>query len=261
MPITFDQYIVNPMQQRGRVMSAVMREAQRKHYMEVFNQLMLRENGHIDYTLYKDEEHNQYWIHIKVPSETIKNFYYDTVFKFYADSNVLESGTNLRKYYVQFYSNDPAYVFNYAYVFIHNNLFPEDLTSRMSSLAKSQAPDITNPYKEIGYVKTIYFGYLFMQNRNLFNLIKWDAARPYSKDALVSSIENADEKITRREEAEKRLNSRNKARKASETAKKQSHEKILASQGRQSAVRKTKTVGNVKSVNNSRKVKNSKVIK
>ena len=54
MLITIDQYIVNPMQKQGRVMSAVMREAQRKHYTEVFNQIRIRENGNIYYTMYKD---------------------------------------------------------------------------------------------------------------------------------------------------------------------------------------------------------------
>jgi len=264
MPITIDQYIVNPMQKQGRVMSAVMREAQRKHYTEVFNQIMLRENGHIDYTMYKDEDNNVYWIHIKVPSEAIKQFYYDVVFRFFADSNVAESGQNLRKYYVQFYSNDPAYVFNYAYVFINNKLFPEDLTSRMSAQARHDAPKVTNPYQEIGYVKTLYFAFLFMQSRNLFNLVRWDEARKYSKDTLVSAVENADEKIARREEAGKRLNARNKAKRNAETAKRQSHEKLLASQGRQSTIKNTRTTNTVKTtrkINNSIKVKNSKVVK
>lgn len=181
------------------VMSAITREAQRNNYKGKFNQVLVRESGNIDYRCYKDDKANQYWFHCKVPSEHVKKFYYDVVFKFYADA---ESGTknNLFDWKVQFYSNDPAFVYTYAYAFNQKELFIPQLTSRMSKTALNTPSKEKNPSEMIGYCKIIYFAYLVMENKNLnkINLFEANLSLFNPKDFL-KSIEHADTKVEDRQ--------------------------------------------------------------
>ena len=102
--MTLDQYILNPMGKHNAVLNASARENIRNTYMKKFDNILLRENGKIEYYLYKDSKSNTFWIHIKVPSEIVKNFYYDVIFKFSATQNIDSGGQDLFKYNVKFYS-------------------------------------------------------------------------------------------------------------------------------------------------------------
>ena len=201
MEMTLNQYILNPLGKNNAVLNANMREFMRKTYMSKFDNVLLREKGSISYYLYHDKKRNIYWAHIKVPSEVVKEFYYDVVFKFTANEKVSGGGQDLFEYNVQFYSNDPAFVFTYAHVFLENNLFIKELASKMSKEAIKKKPTEKNPSNDVGYVKAIYFAYLLMQNRKLNKINKFEGESinldlPY----LISQIENADEKIAKRQE-------------------------------------------------------------
>jgi hypothetical protein len=91
MALTFDQYIANPLGKRNAVMSSITRESIRANYTNRFNNILLRENGIINYYTYKSST-NDYIIHIKIPSELVKKFYYDVVIRFYTDSKVADLG-------------------------------------------------------------------------------------------------------------------------------------------------------------------------
>ena len=108
--MTLEQYILNPAGKNNAVLNATAREAMRNSYMSKYNNLLVREHGSIVYRLYKDEKNNRYFAYFKIPSETIEKFYYDTVIEFYADKDVENDGTDLLKYNVRFFSNDPAFV-------------------------------------------------------------------------------------------------------------------------------------------------------
>ena len=82
--MTLEQYIKNPMGKNNAVMSAALRETIKKQYDVKFHNVLLRENGKIDFRLYKNKDANTYYIHVKVPSETCENFYYDVVLKFFS---------------------------------------------------------------------------------------------------------------------------------------------------------------------------------
>lgn len=202
MNMTLEQYILNPMGKNNAVLNASTREIMRKDYMRRFDNLMLRENGKIEYYLYKDAKSNTYWAHIKVPSETVKDFYYDVVLKFYANQSTDAGGEDLFKYFVNFYSNDPAFVYTYAHTFLKNNLFIKELSSKMSRPALKKDAKEKNPGDNIGYVKTIYFAYLLLKNRNLNKKFKFEAeSKPLDPKYLISQIENADIKIEKRQES------------------------------------------------------------
>lgn len=211
MNITLEQYMLNPMGKNNAVLNASTREIIRKTYSHKFDNILLRENGKIEYYLYTDNTNNTYWAHIKVPSEVVKDFYYDVVFKFSASQDVESSGEDLFKYNVKFYSNDPAFVYTYAHVFIKNELFIDELVSKMSKQAIKKPPTEKNPNQDVGYVKAIYFAYLTMQNKKLNKLVKFKGeSRPIDYKYLLNSIEKAEVKIKKRQEEGAKVSKRKK---------------------------------------------------
>lgn len=212
MKMTMEQYITNPMQ--SGVFTATMRESMRNSYVNKFNAILLREHGVFNYFLYKDEENNKFYAYFKIPSETVERFYYDTVIEFSADENIKEAGQNLFKYNVRFFSNDPSFVYTYAYVFKQKGLLIPELESRMSQRALKEAANKTNPYNQVGYVKSIYFVYLFMKLRSFNDLSKFKAqASVLNISNLSSNVMDADKKLGERENAGQRVQRKKKIEK------------------------------------------------
>lgn len=242
--MTLDEYIQNPLG-TSAVVSGIVKESVRRVYTEKFNNIMLRENGKINYYKYKTSN-NEYIIHIKVPSEIVKNFYYDVVFRFFADEKVLDLGRSLNKYYFQVYSNDPAFVYTHVYVFDKNELFFQDLKSKMSKIALTDRPKEKNPTEQLAYVKTIYFAYLFMNNRGLFKTITWKDAEKYKASDLISNIMHADEKIKLRQKEGEKVDKRKKIMIDTATARNISSRKGISDEAKQRLVTATNKVQKVK---------------
>lgn len=242
MKLTMEQYITNPMQ--SPILTATMRESMRSSYIKKFNALLLREHGVINYFLYKDEENNKYYAYFKIPSETIERFYYDTIIEFSADSDIKEAGKNLFKYNVRFYSNDPSFVYSYAYAFNKKGLFITDFVDKMSQKALRDQPKEKNPGELIGYVKTIYFAYLFMKLRSFNDIDKFKAqASVLDMRNLIASVMTADQKLGEREDAGERL-----AKKKQKAKEKEKREKEAAKKKADSplSIKYTKKSGNTK---------------
>lgn len=247
MEMTFLDYINNPMGKDNAVMSN--REMYRAHYMNKFNALMVRERGKFDYTLYKNKDN--YIIHIKVPSETVKNFYYDIVIYFYPKDKSVLSQKSLERYHVKFYSNDPAFVFTFAYAFEKNKLFFDDLIPKMSKSALKDKAKEKNPKNEVGYVKTLYLAYLFMKNQGLFNKIRYVGAKNYNKKELLASIMDADEKISLRQEGASEQSKKNNKKSTTTTTQRNiEHSSPLVA-----ITKKTNKVSNVSTIKRSKTVK------
>lgn len=195
MDMTFDQYIQNPMGGSNSVMSN--REMYRKMYMEKLDKIMVRESGKISYKLYRSS--SRYYAHIKVPSETIKEFYYDVVIEFSKpkDGNKPLDRT-LKNYNVRFFSNDPSFVYTFAHAFIKNGLFITELKDKMSKEAVEKKAEIKNPKDQIGYVKSLYFAYLMMIRKGLFNKMLY--MDKYNENILKADVMDADTKIAQRTE-------------------------------------------------------------
>ena len=201
MKMTFDQFVDNPLGKNSAVLTIAARQSIMDSYSKKWDVILLRENGNINHFFYKDDKHNAYYAHFKIPSETVKKFYYDVVIKFTADSKVGEGGKDLFKYAVQFYSNDPSFVYTYAYVFNKNDMFIRELSDKMSKEALKKSPNIKNPHQNTGYVKTIVFAYLYMKSKKLNDKTRFLAsAATYERGHLSGNIENADDKIRNRQE-------------------------------------------------------------
>ena len=198
MKKTFDQYINNPM--GNSVMSN--RYMYDQMYRKKLDQLLLRDNNDVKFYLFKDSD-SRYLALVLVPSEKVKNFYYDVVIEFFTSDSDATKSPNLNGYNVRFYSNDPAFVYNFAYSFIQNDLFVKDLESKMGKIARTTAATATNKKNDVGYVKSIYFAYLIMKYKGLFLKQMYTTyGKQYSKAMLLQMVQHTDKKFTSRQQAE-----------------------------------------------------------
>ena len=198
MNMTYNDYIQNPMGRENAVYSA--RYMYRDLYTQKLDTIMVRENGKINYKLYytKDE---RYIVHMKIPSEVVPNFYYDTVIEFYTNNEVNKHSNSLDKYYTKFYSNDPSFVFTFAHAFIKNKMFVEDMIPKMSKEAVKNKARTKNPKDQVGYVKSIYFAYLLCKQYGLFSKSRFKSEGIlYNKKYLLNDVEHADTKVQERTE-------------------------------------------------------------
>ena len=196
MDMTFESYIKNPMGTGSAVLANS--EMYKNFYSGKWDKIMVRENGKIQYKLYKAKD--AYYAHIKIPSENIDKLFYDVVIEFKdPGKGAAITDRTLKKYNVRFYSNDPAFVYTYTHAFVKNGLFIKELSDKMSKEAIKKKAVIRNPGDQPGYVKTLFFAYLFMSRRNLFDKIKY--TEKYNEKILKSNITEADVKIAERQAA------------------------------------------------------------
>lgn len=255
MEMTFKQYIENPLGKRNAVFS--QRDMYKALYSDKFDKLFLREAGKINFKMYYDDN-DKFYIHIKIPSEGIKNFYYDAVIMFYTNDAAVHSQPTLENYNVKFFSNDPAFVFTYLRVFLKNDLFFEDLKVKSSKLALKEDPKQTNPYQIPGYSKILYFTYLFMKMKNLFAKYMYKTyGSKYNKKDFLKKVMHTDEKIALREE----LGKKEAAEKRKEEIKERKEElkrdniqkNVSKSSNKIGLVKSTKSVKSTSSVKTTRK--------
>ena len=94
MKMTFGEYIQNPMGRRNAVFTQT--EMYRELYTNKLNAIIVREGGMLNYVLYTHKD--EYYIHMKVPSEVIDEFYYDVVVRFYTDDPKVKERRDLDRY-------------------------------------------------------------------------------------------------------------------------------------------------------------------
>ena len=208
--MTFEEYIKNP--QGSYAMSN--RQMYNLMYTEKWNNLKVRENGIIMRTLYIYGDN--YYVHFKIPSEVVPKFYYDTIIRFYLEKKSGAVPASLSAYDVQFYSNDPSFVYTFAHAFNKHNMFIKDLTPKMSQLALKQRAMERNPKDELGYVKSIYFAFLEIKQHSLFNKARWEGAKTYNKRVWNDTVTHADDKVKDRQEKGAALEKKNKPKKTDE---------------------------------------------
>lgn len=202
--MSFDKYIDNP---SGGASVITNRNMYKDMYKSKFDKILLRESGNIKWKIYySNDGKDSYYIYMKIPSEVISEFYYDVVIRLFTTENKKKSNTNLREYAVEFYSNDPAFVYTFAHAFNKNNLFIKDLEPKMSRTVLKDIAKVKNPKDNVWYVKSLYFAYLTMEKYHLFNRsILNQHSKKYDKKELLLQITHATEKVEARQEAQKKL--------------------------------------------------------
>ena len=190
---TFDHYIKNPAIVGT---SSLMYTIYAKSFSDRFDVVLMREGGEINYTLYEDKSGNRY-IHAKIPSEVVPKFYYDIVIEF-MDDTMLSVLPSLERYDIKFFSNDPAFSFNYVYAFNKSGLLIDILKPKLSKEALENRAIVRNPKSNIGPVKAFYFMYYFMKIKKLFSKSNWTNVKELKPGTFNKLIENADKKIAER---------------------------------------------------------------
>lgn len=252
--MTFQDYINNPLGKENAVISH--RDMYRNLYTEKLNKIMVRENGKVDYIVYETDK--SYICHMKVPSEVIDKFYYDVIVQLKKESGV----RNLANSDVKFYSNDPSFVFTFAHAFIKNKMFVVELEDKMSKKAVAERADERNPKDQVGYVKSLYFAYLLMNARGLFNAIKYEAEKkPYTDKILKSNIMHADEKIKLRQEAQQEYDKAHEKKKKDVTHKPERRDIIHPNSGNMSPQQMAPSIKYTSSVGSSKGTKPTGMIK
>ena len=197
--MTFQQYIDNPMGRKNAVFS--QKDIYRSQYTRRFDAVYMREAGKLTYFLYYNKSADQYYAHIKIPSEVVPRFYYDVVIKFETKDNGIRVSNSLKNYDVRFFSNDPAFVFTFEHVFHKLDMFVEECKPKASKMALRKFPKEKNRFGIPGYVKSIYFAWIFMNRNNLFSKFIYDqVGQPYHPRNLLANIEDTDTKIADRQE-------------------------------------------------------------
>ncbi len=255
MDMTFRQYIDNPMGRGSSIFSG--RDIYKKQYTEKFDKLLLREAGNIYYKLYYDDRNDHYYCYMKMPSETVENFYYDVIIKFLpVDKKVNKGEQNLNNYKVQFYSDDPAFFYTYLHVFMEKDLFIDELKSKVPKAVSKDDKHIRNPAGIVGYVKTLYFAYLFMNLKQLFQKYLYRAyGEQYNRSKFIKEIDDMDKKLTTRQDLERELQ---KKKRLEEKRKKEQEKNNTTDDSKENQV---PIANRVKGAPNISKVKNTPVNK
>lgn len=263
MRMSFNQYIQNPMGIANSVISN--REMYRLLYTKKLDKIMIREAGRLNktsYELYRDS--NRYIAYLKIPSEVISEFYYDVIIEFTepkADKSLKKKivGYSLDDYFVRFYANDPSFVFTFTHAFVKNDMFFKEFASKMSKRAIKEKANEKNPKDLVGYVKSIYFAYLIMSRKGLFNKLKYTST--YDQAVIAKKVTDADRMIALRQQAAEDLAKHRKLEKEKFKRSRKDHLENDVPGTVSHAIKKTKTVGNTMATKAVSKVTGSKNIK
>lgn len=244
MEITFNRYIDNPMGKKNAVFS--QRDMFKKLYTEKLDKIILREASKFNYRLFYDSAKDRYFCHIKVPSEVIDKFYYDTVIMFYSNDPTAKGRKDLRQYYVKFYSNDPAFVYTFAHAFIKNEIFIEELVPKMTKRAVKDVAKEKNPENIVGYVKSIYFAYLIMLKYSLFEKANYSTqGKKFTTKELLSDVMDASKKVALRQEEGEKLLAAQKRERIKAANNNRNNEHSVSKANTISPIKKTSTVSKI----------------
>ena len=118
------------------------------------------------------KESDYYRVWIKVPSSK-NNVLFDVIFDLKFDtgrSHIINGKMSV-------FSNSPAWIFTYAYVFNQNDVIPDDLKDFVSDKALTEAPEVSNSTEQFGFEKVTYFAMLYMQQilhiQSKYSLLKY----------------------------------------------------------------------------------------
>lgn len=257
MRMTYEQYIQNPMGVANSVISN--REMYRVLYTKKLDSILVREIGFLNRMeshLCKDGD--RYIAYLKIPSETVPAFFYDVVIEFTKPKGKIV-GNSLKNYLVRFYSNDPSFVFTFAHAFLKNDMFFKDYSDKMSKKALKENANEKNPHNIVGYVKSLYFAYIIMNRKDLFNKLKY--TEKYNEKFIKSKVMDADTKIRLRQESASDLSKQRKQEKEKNKREYNDHLEKEIPAGGHNSIKKTGMIGSSKTTPIVKPIKNSKTIK
>ena len=109
---------------------------------------------------------DNYYVHIRVPSETQKDnrYEYDVVIKFFTDKPELKHSISLRQYYMQFFSNSPGFIYRYAALYKKHDYLIKELYDKLDPEYADTMPEKTNSDMKVSYDKSIFFACKYLSD-------------------------------------------------------------------------------------------------
>lgn len=149
------------------------------------------------------EYQNSYFFLVKVPSESNdKNpkttIFYDVLFEFIpANPFMRENHATIMDYDIKLYSNDPAFIYTFTYVYYikrHLITMPSGYYSRY---AQKKPANVRNPYEMVGVTKTVFFAIHYLQSNHRFDKtwLKENSIQKMTKTAFLKLAATQDEKM------------------------------------------------------------------
>ena len=217
-------------------------------------QKLLDSGAKFRYQIYKTSGLNgRTFVHVKVPSETVKDFYYDVLIEL----DIGKSTRDIEDCDIRIFSNCPSFVYTYAYVFYHlgnegndpkadkkrtgmlismlSRKIPNDrllipgTEKKLNDEAIENPPVVRNPAGLPLFDKSIYHAIFFIQdNLNVRTILNGRTYR--TEDQIINSVSDFDTLMAKRKQQEQRDKQRAASkRKADEDAVKLTEKNVRAS--------------------------------
>lgn len=244
--MNIQDYMTNPMGKCSSVMMiGNLRRTLDDQYQQIYSRIKIKW-----YILPND----QYYIaHVKIPSRTKREIYYDVVLEFDMES-VPKDVHVINRASTRVFSNCPSFTFTYANIFnSHGDLIPW-LKTKYSKKIFLYEPNKRNPYKIINFERSLYFAikYVLSGGRNYKAKISHDGIKIKNTRQVIAEILSSDEILERynylhKKDAkeEKREKEKIKARKPIDTKVKRNSSKV-SSVKKVSKVKRTRSISKMK---------------
>lgn len=259
MFMTFENYVRYPYAKGASPLTAELREMIYERYKKKLDVVIVREMNKFDYFLYYDKMSDIYVCHLKVPSEVVPKLRYDVVIQFFTDNDNIRKDSTLNRYYVKFFSNDPAYNFEFCHTHIEHGLYIQELHSKSMQKAIKEKANIKNPKDELGYIKSLMFAYFIMKNKSLFSKALYQTTgSPYNPKVLLTKIMSSDDKLIQRTELGQDIERVKKLSKKGMDAAKSDHSDDAKFIAHSNKIKRTKTVNTVKKIGTTKRTNKKK---
>lgn len=158
--MTLQQYVSNP---TGKGTGYVAKRAIIKQGLNQTFIKLLRESRKAFYAVPYVYSNGDILFYVKVPSETYKENHisYDVLFLIEYDQRKERKNRE-----VKFFSNCPAFIFTYCYVYNKNGLLISKLKNKFPIEALTKPPEIRNPIESLGYEKSTYIAASYLLDGN-----------------------------------------------------------------------------------------------
>lgn len=239
-------------------------EGYRKRY-----QAMIQKGLRFKYTFHYIMPGGRVIVHIKVPSETVKDFYYDVLLELNR-----AGAKRFQDCHIKIFSNCPSFVYTYAYVFYHlkddelgtdnmivdryeqkiprERLMIKNAETKLGKRVVTERPDVRNPYGLPLFDKSVYYAIFYLLEHIDFNRAMFNKYITSERE-LFSSIPNFDKLMIDRKLAEQKQKEGKRRRRKQYDDVLEVHEKNL-----RKANRSTPAAKSVKTISANRGIKKVK---
>lgn len=158
------------------------------------------------YFVSSTEFEGSYFLHIRIPSESRKETFYDVVIQFFTTDPSLENKDSLSHYLLQFFSNSPSFIYKYAALYRSRGYMIDAFQSKLNAKYMDTPPTKQNKGGILLFDKSLYLAckYILDNRLSLMSKVRLKGLHRVSMKTLINNIASVDEVSISRIEAEVR---------------------------------------------------------